>query len=231
MELTSSVFLVLATLILPLCLGVFLSVKKKKVKPVLLGALTFTLFQLVLRLPLMQFVFPKMSWFTIMTTLNPVMTAFFFGFTAALFEEFGRYIIMNLFMKDRHCLLDGISFGVGHGGIEAILLVGINAVVTLLMASALVNPNDMIFAGTERISTMICHIAWSVMVLKGISTKKPIWLIVAFVLHWVIDTGVVLLLQAGTTTFAIEIIIAVFAVFMLGFIFYEIRLSKREKTL
>lgn len=124
------------------------------------------------------------------------MYGLFLGGTAALFEEGGRYLVMSLFLKKQRSTSDGIAFGVGHGGIEAILLVGINAVVMLVTQTFQSTP-DMIFAGgIERLCTLVIQIAFSVMVMKSVREKNLWWLLLAFVIHTAIDFGAVTYLSA-----------------------------------
>ena len=56
------------------------------------------------------------------------------SFTAGLFEETGRLVVMLLLLKAFHRLADGLAFGLGHGGLEAMLLVGLTYVSNLVLA-------------------------------------------------------------------------------------------------
>lgn len=192
----SYIFTITATLIVPLGLAIWLGVKKQGTRPVLLGAATFLIFQVFIRLPLIQFVLLQTPWFNVMTVTQPVLTAFFYGFTAALVEEPGRYIVMRFFLK-RNRVDDGISFGVGHGGIEAVLLVGINTLFAMFFYFDALSPDMLLASGVERLSAMTMHITWSVMVLNSIRYKKPWLLLVAVVLHTAANFGVLLLVQFG----------------------------------
>lgn len=221
MDIVSKLFAIFAALLLPIGAGVWLAVKKKGyLKPVLLGALTFFVFQIITRIPLLQ-ILGDTVWFTIFSTTQPVLYVLFLGGTAALFEEGGRWIVMRLFMKNRHRLNDGIAFGVGHGGIEAVLLVGINAVVFLILNDPSTSPLQTFAGGFERLCTLVIHIAFSVMVLKSVVLKKPLWLLLAFVLHTALDMGYVLLKAAGVSDLALEAVIFVFALLLLGYVFLE----------
>jgi uncharacterized membrane protein YhfC len=77
---------------------------------------------------------------------------------------------------------------------------------------------------------MVVHIAWSVMVLKSVAHKKPFWLLLAFVLHTVIDTADVLMVQAGASALVIEGVVFVFSLALLVYILFEYHLEhKRNK--
>lgn len=227
MKIISTLFAMLVGIILPFGTAIWLSIKKKGyMKPVLLGALTFFVFQIITRVPLLQFVLPDMMWYVILSRTQPVLYALFLGGTAALFEEGGRWIIMTLLMKNKHRINDGLAFGVGHGGIEAVYVLGITAVALLFDQEQTFAPSGLLWGSFERICTMIVHIAWSVMVLKSATLKKPLWLLLAFALHTVIDTAVVLMAQAGASALAIEAVIFVFALIMLAYILVEYKKRK-----
>lgn len=218
MKLFSSLFAIIISLVVPICTAIWLSAKKKgSLKPILLGAATFFVFQILLRLPALQLL-GKTIWFSIFSATQPILYALLLAGTAALFEEGGRYLVMRRFMKDRHRINDGIAFGVGHGGIEAILLVGFNAALMLILNYSSINSGSMFAGGVERLSTMVVHISWSVMVLKSVVLRKPLWLLLAFVLHTAIDLSAVLLPAVGASALVIEAVIFGFALLHLGYI-------------
>lgn len=222
MSVISNVFTLTVSLFLPLGIVFWLSAKRKEyLKPILLGALTFFVFQILLRIPLIQLFLPKMQWYIVMNVTSPLLTALLLGVTASLFEEGGRYIVMKYLMKSRQHVSDGIAFGIGHGGLEAILLAGINALFTLVFASMSLSAELMFAGGIERLAAMVCHVAWSVMVLKSIREKKIRWLLYALGLHALIDTAVVWASYMGLSIVVIETVLGIFALFMLGYVLYE----------
>lgn len=225
MIILSSLFSFLAAFVLPVGAAVWLAAKKKGyLKPILLGVLTFSLFQGI-RLTLNWLVLGPMPSMTLLYMTQPVLYYLFFGATAALFEEGGRWIVMKLFMKDRHRLNDGIAFGIGHGGIEAVLFVGLSSFAILIMNSSPSPAGNVFAGGVERIFAMISQIAFSVMVLKAVRLKKPLWLLLAFVLHSVLDAGLVIG-EFGASIFLIEAYAGVFALIMLVFLVIEHKKSK-----
>ena len=227
MEIISSIFTVTAALLLPVGAGIWLSLKKKGyLKPLLFGVLTFVVFQVLTRIPVLQLVLPRMPWFSVMQAGYPLLSALFFGGTAALFEEGGRYLVMALFLRNRQRVSDGIAFGIGHGGIEAVLLAGISALLILLGAGA--SDVGLMFAGgVERLSTMVLHVAWSVMVLKSLRERRIGYLFLAFALHTLIDAAAVLGQYYGVSILILEIVVGIFALMMLGYTLYE---YKRNET-
>ena len=97
-----------------------------------------------------------------------------------LFEETGRYIVLRyLFSKDQQKNIS-ISYGIGHGGIESILIwftVLSNLLVKdTLIKNGLLKENITFFvflmSATERLCAVICHISFSVWFLKQLRKKK-----------------------------------------------------------
>lgn len=64
--------------------------KKQKLKPFIVGVLVFFISQIMLRLPLLSYVFPNQIWY-MRLSLNPYLYSIFLGLTAGIFEEVGRY--------------------------------------------------------------------------------------------------------------------------------------------
>lgn len=98
------------------------------------GVFAFFIPQMLIRVPILQSVLPNMEWFVNLPNKSIFLYALFLGFTAGLFETVGRYFTLKLFIREKTSYYTGISHGIGHGGIEAILLVGINTLVYSLYA-------------------------------------------------------------------------------------------------
>ena len=222
-----TIFTAVVAFFAPIGTGIWIAVKHRKyTRALLFGVLTFTVFQVLLRIPLLQFVLPNMNWFLIMTAIMPMFTAAFYGITASLFEELGRYLVMKLALKNHTAFFDGLAFGIGHGGIEAVLLVGVNALILLFYPSSVVSSLSMFAGGMERIFAMTCHIAWSVMVMKSVREKKLRWLFIPLVLHAVLDTGVMIASTYSVSLLAIEIGLGIFAAIMAFYILIEYKKGK-----
>ena len=211
----------LITLVMPVALVLVLCIKKKiHIIPVLVGAGVFFLFQMILRIPALQIaasVSPAFQQFV----SSPILGGLFLGLTAGIFEEFGRYIGYRTLLKRRSAWKDGVAFGLGHGGIEAILLVGLGYVNNLLYAmvinsgkwdtiaavlppetaqqvyTALVNTPAHMFliGGVERIFAMTVQVALSILVLYGIRKRRFGYVLLAVALHCVLDSPLALLTQ------------------------------------
>lgn len=204
---------------------------------VLIGALVFTISQLVIRIPLLS-LFGKQQWYIDMSS-NIYVIALFLGLTAGLFEELGRYIAMRIFMKKSLSWKNGIAVGIGHGGIEAISLVGLTFLNYIIM-SLMINsgvfdsmiasklPADVAYqikttlantpsssflaGGLERLMTMSIQIAFSVMVLFSVRFKKSLYLLYAILLHALVDSPLVVLGSMGVNVWIMELIVAFFGI-------------------
>ncbi|GMU61566.1 MAG: hypothetical protein AMXMBFR34_33290 [Myxococcaceae bacterium] len=169
----------------------------------LIGAGTFVVFQGVLRLPwqialglaLKEKVAadPVVAWTWLAVS----------ALSAGLFEETGRYVAYRFFWKDRTAV-GGVMLGAGHGGIESIVLVGLNlavsAVLYVLLSRGMtlglpeaqlvlvkgqfakLTPALALAGGAERLSSMAVHCGLSLLVLQTFTrgSKRWLWAAVAF---------------------------------------------------
>lgn len=199
------------------------------------GALAFLISQVLTRIPLMTVVVPQLP--------EPISGFLLSGpvasYTAGLFEETGRLVVMLLLLKAFHRWIDGVSFGLGHGGFEAALLVGMTTVNNLALASiinagqwdavaaalppgqaeqihgALVDtpPVHFLLAGVERLSAMTLHIACSLLVLAGIVLgRKLVFWVAAVLLHGTFNLVAIGLVGAGVDLVLVEVVLAALAV-------------------
>ena len=115
--------------------GLVLLMRKRRGagKAFALGAAAFVVSQLLIRIPLLQLVLPNFSWFAVMQ-LYPWRYGLFLGLTAGLAEETARWIAARYLLKGKDTMEHGLAFGLGHGGIEAMLLVGLNMIAGVVMA-------------------------------------------------------------------------------------------------
>ena len=199
------------------------------------GALAFVASQVLTRIPLMTLVVPQLPESISSFLLSGPVASF----TAGLFEETGRLVVMLLLLKAFHRWIDGVSFGLGHGGIEAALIVGLASVNNLVL-SVLINtgqwgtiassispeqseqlrgllvdtpPAHFLLAGAERLSAMTLHIACSLLVLAGIVLGRKLLLWAAAVLlHGSFNLVAVTLVGAGIDLVLVEVVLAAIAV-------------------
>ncbi len=227
-----------------LCI-VFLRKQRPGFIPVLLGMGVFVLFVLILESRMHSLVLT-----------NPGMKAFFgenvwayalyAGFAAGIFEETGRFLVFRFLMKKTEWK-HGVAYGIGHGGIESILIVALSFV-NFIVYSILINTgnfdamlaalpqaqidalnitkNSLITAewwnytlgGIERFCTMAIQIALSILVLYSVVKKKYVFYVLAILLHAAIDFPAVFAQNGFISMPVMEGIIVVIAAASLVFI-------------
>lgn len=117
---------------LPIVLCIIVCRKMKaQISSFFIGAATFVLFAMILEQILHAIVTKAAG--TVLTG-NIWLYALYAGLAAGIFEETGRYLAMKLCMKKTLNKQNAILYGVGHGGIEAMLLVGLTCVSNLMIA-------------------------------------------------------------------------------------------------
>lgn len=242
---------------LPLALTVWLVRKNRHlILPVVTGILVFLVFQVVLRIPLNVEILPRYDWYMQLVHM-PWLYGVFLGFTAGLFEEIGRYLGYKTVLHNRRDWCTGFAYGVGHGGIEAIVLVGFANINNLLMAYSInkgsffdrfeaigdklvhriylnltgLEPHDALLAGVERIFVIVIQIAFSILVLQAVRTRRLMYLWLAVILHMVVDAPVVILRRVfGLTAWQIEGYIAACALIALWYLFWSYRQEQRPSA-
>lgn len=95
-----------------------------KLMPALFGVICFVLFALVLE------TIPKYPLFILENSVSSYILSHTWAYVlagtllAGVFEETGRFILFSLMKKKYRDRTDSVMFGIGHGGIECILLFG-----------------------------------------------------------------------------------------------------------
>ena len=226
------VFAILATVALPLLASLIMAVRYKKHKPVLLGAACFIVFQMLIRIPMLQILLPKWTEFIHFQLSQPFLYLVFLSVTAGLFEEIGRYITMRLFLKAMP-LSGAVAFGVGHGGIEALLLVGINLIVIGATKTLFIDATTsslFFMGGVERIFAMVVHISLSIMVWRSLKEEKPSLLFLAIILHTILNLMAGYQAQLGVNPLLIEGSIGLFAGLLLLFTIISVKRMNQRRN-
>ena len=95
-----------------------------------IGAAGFFVTQIVIRVPILS-TLSLMPGFMAFAENHYVVYSLMLGLTAALFEVVGRYASAKILSKNL-TFTKGFAAGLGHGGIEAIILIGMTYVSNLL---------------------------------------------------------------------------------------------------
>lgn len=121
------------SLFLPVVLLIVFAAKHKKqgiVTAWLLGAAGFFVPQILIRIPILTFL-QSQSWFLSFAQNHLFDYTFVLAFTAGLFELAGRYAVARI-MEKNLTFKRSLAAGLGHGGIEAMLLIGMTYVNNLI---------------------------------------------------------------------------------------------------
>jgi uncharacterized membrane protein YhfC len=238
------VFSLFCSLVLPLVLVIYLYKRYQiSIKAVLIGGLVFFVTQILLRVPLISF-FGSRGWFQLIP-FQPLLPSLILALSAGLFEETGRYYGFRLFLKDKLRWKDGIAFGLGHGGLEAILLVGVSHL-QLLAFSIMINMNkfeqiigsalpeggtsikelltggnffSFAVGGIERLFALTVHIAFSLIILLAIVKKRPIYILYAILLHGLVDIPAAYVQLAHFPIWSAELLFFVISIIAVIFIY------------
>ncbi|MBR3305855.1 MAG: YhfC family intramembrane metalloprotease [Lachnospiraceae bacterium] len=120
---------VLLWLVGPLVLAIVWKVKKKEpFLTIFIGALTFLIFALILEKPIQNAIILTDNPVARYLNENPVMWALVVALFPGVFEETGRLVAYKTVLKDKKNRETSISHGIGHGGFEAMLMLGITYV-------------------------------------------------------------------------------------------------------
>jgi uncharacterized membrane protein YhfC len=169
------------------------------------------------------------------------------GLSAGVFEEIARYFALKFWLKkDAHTLLP-LKYGIGHGGVEALLVGGLalTALVQVLVLRgdgviaaldseqvALIQSQlqaywaipwqQSLLGAWERSSGMMFHVGASILVYKTVRSKKPIYLIAAVLGHTLLDTFAVVAVQQ----LDLVLMEAILFVFAAGWLYWAWRIRE-----
>ncbi len=208
------VFSLIVSMGLPVILAVLFSRKfKGQLITIFVGAGTFIFFAMILEQLLHAVVLSAAG--TALTS-SLFLYALYGGLAAALFEETGRYIAMRFFMKNNLNRANALMYGVGHGGVEAIMLMGMVSV-NNLVTSTMINsgsisevmaqldaataqltyeqltalwqtPAYMFYmGGVERVSALLLQIGLSLFMFRAVKNGRRNCLLLAFGVHFLVD--------------------------------------------
>lgn len=227
-----------------------IAVWKKKtdvsLSPVLMGAAAFFVFAIVLEQIVHFLVIGLNALVSDFILSRPWLYALYGGFVAGFFEETARFLVFKTMMKKNIGRENAISFGLGHGGMECICILGMTMISNLMLAlmfntmgaSAFIeqyspdqaeavvqaiqsintiDPLTAVMACFERLCAMALQLELSVLVFAGVRMEKP-WLYpLSILLHMGVDFFAALY-QTGVlpSVWMLEVLLALY-VFALFF--------------
>ena len=182
--------------------------------------------------------------------------ALYGGFMAGIFEETGRYLAFSTVLKKK---LDNKSnalmYGAGHGGFEAMAILGITSVNNMIW-SFMINSGQaealtqgltgevldqarasiealtttpsyqFLMGGLERIFAICLHIALSILVWTAVREKKRrILYPLAVLIHMLVDAVTALLAGLGVSVLVIEALVGLMCLLSL---LYAIKIYREE---
>lgn len=129
-NLAGLLFTSLTSVVLPLVLWV-LACKKWQEKPnsLIAGSGGFVIFALILEQSVNSIVLNNTA-----IQETPWLLYLYGGAVAALFEELGRFFMMKVAMRKNLDAPNAVLYGLGHGGIESVMVVGMTYVNNFIIA-------------------------------------------------------------------------------------------------
>jgi uncharacterized membrane protein YhfC len=165
---------------------------------------------------------------------TPIAYALYGCLAAGLFEEAGRYLGMRFLVRDTGDAGSAVAYGIGHGGIEAILIGSLGAVQTFTLANLLnsgrfdatlgpsVPPDvlmhmrvslehltmaSVVMSCLERPVALLIQIGLSLVVWRGVMQRRLGWLALAIVLHAAVDFPAALTQTGLASAIAVEVLL------------------------
>jgi len=235
---------------IPLVLGLFLSHHFKLDLGLFgVGAVTFIGSQ-IFHIPFNQWLLnPFLEWLNLQPepgSLDLAVAGFFLGLSAGVFEETARYIVLRRWLPQARTWEEGLMFGAGHGGIEAIIF-GLLAMWGFLQVAAfqnlspealsavlgpekaevlyiyLVSFGDMpwyyyLLGALERVSALCIHLGATLLVLQAFIRRNIGWYFIAVLWHTAVDAFAVYGVQTWNV-YLVEGIVFLFGLCSLGIVF------------
>ena len=254
LSITFMIISLIICLVLPIGLIIYLKIKYKvKLKTFFIGMLAFFIAVQVLEAPIHYYLLSANKVTSEFIIGNPIVYMLYGGLMAGIFEETARFISFKYLIKDRDNMT-AITYALGHGGIEAILIAGVSCITSILNSilinngsfksmmeaasvsqdlisttyNQLVNSSSLLFlmTGVERAIALSIQISLSVLVFYAVKEKKYIYFFISILCHAFINFPAGLY-QMGVISniYVIELLILVEAI-VLGIIVFKKLIKK-----
>jgi len=248
----SILFMIISILLsigLPISLVVYFYIKQRiSLLAVLVGVLGFLVTQVMIRIPALGWL-SQTDFYRLMAA-TPAVLVLFLSLTAGLFEETGRWLGFRYLLRKKLEHKNAIAYGIGHGGFESILLVGLTFINNLVFSLMINNgtfdsvvgsqlgpdganyirgqlvdlPATMFLAGgIERALTIPIQIALSVMVYMGVRHRRFKFYWLAVLAHTAVNFIAVMITTTGVSIWYAEIAVLMFALASLWTIWWAKR--------
>lgn len=201
------------------------------------GSVCFIVFAMIFEQILHSIVLTRGSDGTILLAEKPFLYVLYGTMAAGVFEETGRFVCFHLLKKIYKGYGTSLAYGIGHGGVEAIFVLGFSMLTNIIFSvqinagniavlgdtqqiydavDALCTTASPIFlvGGIERIAAVTMQISLSVLVWFAVNKKGKVWLYpAAILLHALIDVPAALM-QCGVfkSIVLVEVMIIIFTI-------------------
>ena len=242
---------IIIEIVFPIALAFFLVRKLKSSWIVVaVGALAFVISQII-HIPILLGLQP--AWVSDQYLAMPqiaqtLIYAVTLGFLAGVCEEPMRWLSFQLLREKGENVQTGVLLGVGHGGVESIILVGFSVLANFATMMYIQNSGveipgitpDMVseffsmpwhipLAGAvERLSAMGLHIGLSLMVWQSVKNRSWLWFLGAVVFHALFDAIAVITSSLGLNTWIIEAIVLIMSAIIVT---WTVKMVKQELAL
>lgn len=205
-----------------------------------IGAICFIVFAMGLEQILHQNCLLAENAISAVLNNSPVLYALYAAFAAGIFEETARLVAYKFLLKKYKDPAVSIMYGIGHGGIEMILVIGSTYLIymlfmcgvsfgtaemdaTLLATIMSIDNSIIVVALLERFIALALHIGLSIMVFKAHINHDIKWFFIAIAFHVLSDLPAAFYQRGYLSIPIIEIWCAVIAIIVL---YIAIRLYK-----
>ena len=237
----SIIFMIITCMIsfgVPIALFLYLRlVKKADIYPFFAGCTVMLLFAFILESGAHNIVLSSPAGSAIRG--NIWLYSLYGGLMAGLFEETGRYLAFSFALKKyRAKNVNALMYGAGHGGFEAIVIVGLTMINNIVWSFMINNGRiaeltgslsgdqlaqqaigllistpsyQFLLGGAERLFAILLHISLSVLVWFAVKWEGKLYLYPAAILiHFAVDAAAALLSGLGVNVVIIEAVVAIF---------------------
>jgi uncharacterized membrane protein YhfC len=233
-------------IVMPLALGIVLALRLKAEWRLFgIGMLTFVASQVVhipFNLWVLDPLIKSLGLEALPGSRDLILGALLLGLSAGIFEETARYIVYSRWLEKARTWREGMMFGAGHGGVEAMIL-GALAFYVFLQAFVLRGTGleafgiedveatrawlesywnlpwyEYFLGAAERFSAICFHLSAALLVMQAFTRKNVLWYLLAVVWHALLDAVAVYGIQTWGA-YPTEAVIFVFGLISLGIIF------------